>query len=100
MNFGKILGLIFQLAIPAVLGIQAVHGDQVAGADKKTMALDALNIATQTALSVLPAGSNAAGAAQAASNAASAAIDAAVAITKATGQYQAATMPSAGLATS
>lgn len=93
MDFSSILSLIFQLAIPTVLGIQAIHGQAVAGVDKKTMAETALAIATQTALSVLPAGSNGAAAASAASAAASAIIDAAVTITKATGQYQAATPP-------
>lgn len=90
MNFGNILGYVLQLTIPTVLAIETVQGQAVSGTDKKTMALTALGFATQAALSIFPAGSDNANAAAAAATAAAAAIDAAVKITRANGQYQAA----------
>lgn len=92
MNFAAIFALVMRLAIPAVLTVQQVIGDRASGADKKTMALDALNAATNTALSLFAPGSNNAIYAQAASTLASATIDAAVLFTKSTGHYQAATL--------
>ena len=97
MNFGNILALIMELAIPTVLTVQQVQGEATSGADKKTMATTALAAATQTALALLPAGSQSAAYAQAASSLASAAIDAAVTVTKSSGQYQAATTTDAAL---
>ena len=42
-----------QAAPYIVVGIQAIHGDAVSGADKKTLALEALGLAASTADSVL-----------------------------------------------
>lgn len=91
MNFTSVFSLLFKLAIPAVLTIQQLHGDAVSGADKKTMATDALNDVATTALSIIPAGSQNAAYATIAANTTSQIIDAVVAFTKATGQYQSAT---------
>lgn len=84
-----IITQIMKLAPAVVQGIQVVHGDQIANKDKKTMAMDALGVATNAALGDL-SGQNAQ-IAQAASSVASAAIDSAVAVQKATGSYQKAT---------
>ena len=89
MNFGAILALILKLAPVTVLTIQKVVGDAQSGADKKTMAQDALSGATAAALSVLPGEQSIY--AQLASAVASEAIDATVAFTKVTGAYQKAT---------
>lgn len=93
MNIEAILALIFHLAPVAVLTIEKVHGDAVAGAAKKVMAKDALAGATAGALSVLT-GDNA-GYAEAASEAVSEAIDGACVFTKKSGDYQKATAAAA-----
>ena len=100
MNLGNLLSLIMQLAIPTVLTIEQVHSQAVSGADKKTMAMTALQGATDTALQALPAGSQESIWAKAASTFASAAIDVAVAFTKKTGQYQAASSAAASTTSS
>ncbi len=42
-------------ALPYVLaGIQAIHGDAIAGADKKKLALESLGLAVATAENLLP----------------------------------------------
>jgi hypothetical protein len=42
-------------ALPYIIaGIQAIHGDSKAGADKKTLAIEALGLATAVAGAVLP----------------------------------------------
>ncbi len=97
MNFGAILALILKLAPVTVLTIQKVVGDAQSGADKKTMAQDALSGATSAALSVL--GGDQSIYAQLASAVASEAIDASVAFTKVTGAYQKATTDAKALQT-
>ena len=72
-------------------------GDSQSGADKKTMAQDALDGATAGALSVLGGDQNTY--AQLASAVASEAIDATVAFTKVTGAYQKATASAKALQT-
>lgn len=86
MNWlSTILGL-----LPGIVhGIQAVVGDKASGATKQQMALDALDVATSTAGSIL-SGSNATYAA-AASQIAKLAINQTVTIAQATGTYQKAT---------
>ncbi len=89
MNAVQIFAISLQLAIQAILTIEKVVGDQKSGADKKTMAQDALSGATAGALSVLTGGN--AQLAQVASSTASGLINTAVALAKITGDYQKAT---------
>lgn len=84
MGFGWILSLVS--AIPYVVsGIQAIHGDAVAGATKKKLALEALGLAGNTAVGTLT-GTNQQYAA-AATNLASTLIDNFVGAFKATGSF-------------
>lgn len=86
-----IIQMILSLTPAVVNAIQTIHGDQVAGADKKKMAQDTLAIATQAATGVLANDPKDQALAQAASAVASVAIDQTVAIQKAQGVYQKAT---------
>lgn len=79
------LAMLFKLVPYVVAGIEKIHGDQVAGSTKKQMAMDALGIATQGALTGVP---NQAAAITAASALTSGMIDNTVAFANATGLFQ------------
>lgn len=95
MNFLNIFNLITTLAKPVVLTIQAVHGTKVAGGTKSDMAQTALAGALATSGLVL-SDKNTALATQIAALV-SGAINTTVAITKMTGEYQAASASSLNL---
>lgn len=46
---------LFSLIAPIMQGIQQIHGDAVAGATKKQLAMESLGLATATAQATLPA---------------------------------------------
>lgn len=79
--------------LPAVIqGIQHIHGDAIAGADKKKLAMEALGLATGVAGQVVPAELQPA--VSAATALASSAIDNTVALLKATGHMTSPTVTS------
>jgi hypothetical protein len=86
-----IVQMILGLTPAVVNAIQTIHGDQVAGASKKQMAQDTLQIAVNAATGVLAGNPQNQALAAAADAVASVAIDQAVNIAKATGTYQKAT---------
>src|SRR5450759_5136530 len=78
------LALLFKLVPYVVAGIEMIHGDQVAGSTKKQMAMDALGVATQAALTGVP---NQATAVQVSAALTSQMIDGVVAFNNATGLF-------------
>ena len=89
MNWLTLLPMFVQIAQVAVLTVQGIHGDAVAGKDKMTMATDAFNSVVAGVIPTLPTAEQ--GIASLVSILGGVALQSAYLITKANGTYAAAT---------
>ena len=96
MNQAQIFSLVFNLALPTVLGFEKIFGEAKKGVDKKALVKESVTDASVIALKNLT-GDNTQYAAIA-TEVAGEAIDAAVITTRANGTYQAATAKAKALA--